>query len=246
MSVGISSWNMQGGGGKEPKLSALFNTAIKHSADDIILVQEEGVPGSTGFQKGKYGNYTCVAMEEDPVATNQRCTTGILVKDGIEYNSIGNLNTYGVNRPIPYIIYEDVVIATVHAIANDGEAVPLVKSILNVLYDNYKYWILMGDFNSEPGRYPVILYNQKQCLSPDEDNYICFYGTTNAPRVCHLIYPGKPTQGANGIRENTFDYAFCSCNIKTIGKPMNKIVIDPDRQTYLSDHNMISMCFEYN
>lgn len=234
----ISSWNIQGGSGTNPKYSALLNAADAYQSG-IVLLQEAGSPGTTGLQEGGvYGNYTCLIMRTDPTAKVERCSTGILVHNSLVSQVQAGDFRDDYNRPIPFVIYKNHIITTIHAIADDSQSVAQVKAVLSRLNGEANPWILMGDFNSEPNRYPV----NQMTLYPDRVNLIQFAGTNRTAQYCNLIYPSSPTQGPKGTRVRTLDFAFASESLAKSLFPTlfnDKIMLTDG--TVLSDHNFITL-----
>lgn len=260
MFVTINSWNMQGGG--RDKL-AYLDSSLLGNKNNIILVQEAGVSGTTGFlqnevyqsQDGR--EFLCMLAVKDPLAAmNERCTTAILVElPLVEHCQISAFydRVYSTARPLVYVQVGGLTIATFHAIANASYSVVEVKNAISRINEITRNgnWILMGDFNSEPFDYDMNRSN----IMPNEFNHIRLSGTNSRydeqKDTCYIIYDRLPTQGPHGRRTRCLDYTFVGnsavenigsqyINGRTYALFYNNIVVDACNRV-VSDHNIIRM-----
>lgn len=250
--INIVNWNSQGGAATQNKGNALADNLSAWNQDGqdcIVFLEEAGVPGGTGFSEGQDYNmngviYKCIAACVDPKAQNQRCTVSVLIQETmLDGNDVelGYLEQ-GAYRLVPFVIFNNqIVFAGMHAIANFREAPQEVSNIIRHLDRDENGqkrmpWILMGDFNSAPSSYPL----GGEVTLPDRVNRIRYDGTYSRPQYCNMIYSSQNTQGANGRRDNNYDYAFMQESISNITAFDNVIVHDAYNNV-LSDHNMIRM-----
>ena len=247
MNIQISSWNSQG---KFRQNSQYLGNCLSHDCPNVLLLQEEGVPGDTGFKRDEFfsiGNieFKCVIALTDPLAVQYRCTTAIAV----QINLLPHIRKvcaaqYATARPMCYIdLANGVRIATIHAIADDRQSVQEVLECIKWLDKQRKEeeysWILMGDFNSEPIRYGITKagYGSIQRIQ--------YAGSsTRGQQYCNLYAPACPTQGGSGWmteRIRCLDYVFTVDNPPFgIGFLQNMRIWRPG-YTEASDHNFISV-----
>ena len=265
----IRTWNMQGGGASK---IAYIQPRLDRKV--ILLCQESGVPNTTGFQRGeRYGEYLCLASSVDAAAYNQRCTTSVFVTcDACSahntiycgrcdifrhmpittYEATNRMNI--ITRPYLKVTYNREVcidIYTYHATANRNssvvEVIEIIKSIMD--YGGNKNWILLGDFNAEPWDFES--YTPFD-LHAGQFNCMIFRTETRtrviSEHICYMLYPHGHTQGANGYRTSTLDYAFFSdtiCNSGIIADITNYYITNEYRVP-LSDHNSVSLLLNLN
>lgn len=245
---------MQGWGsqyGDDEKMISLFRSIRNFSkGSTIIMLQECGDPDKTGLKQGvtltsPFTNekFQCYINHSDPTAFVKRCSTAILVSEGLNVTNYGILLPYGVTRPVVCVEVGGICFGTLHAIANQSESVPQVKTSLINLASQYQNWMLIGDFNSNPQDYAD--YAQQEKL-----NDVLLSGTVSRPGyTCKMIFSKAPTQGANGNRTNLLDFAFISSNVNE-----ENILYTEDFKTkvinikqlsssnyYLSDHNLVGL-----
>ncbi len=246
MRIQISSWNAQGGFRyKSDCLGRHLNNRYYYN---VLLVQEQGVPGTTGYALGEEFNigketYQCVLCETDETAKVFRCTTAIMVEEGLlgQITDLG-WHTESVSRPLCWInLWGILRIAGFHAVANDSLSVYEVRKMLGMLdAGDPPFWVFMGDFNSNPTRYP--LYDTD--LRARRINEIQYAGSHDRnQQYCNLLYSGEPTQGADGNRDSELDFAFSSNSGVSIGGIQNRLVYRRflDYPWPVSDHNMITV-----
>lgn len=242
--VAISSWNAQGG--SQNKLTFL-DGVLSESTPNILLLQEEGVPGTTGCQVNDNfvigtTNYKCVIAAPDPTAQNLRCSIAILVEEELlPHVSNAGIEVHSVQRPLCYIdLASGIRIATMHAIADESQSVTEVRDFINYL-DNYGMnWILMGDFNSTPGRYPLGPAAQ---LFANRAQTIQYAGSsTRNQQYCNMIFDVNPTQGAGGNRVNYLDFAFFREPAHGFQvQRLRNITVTDNYGNPVSDHNLIQL-----
>lgn len=121
--------------------------------------------------------------------------------------------TPAVQRFMYYIdLAEGVRIATVHVTANGETAVREVKEYIGWLDQNSPSngWILTGDFNSRPVRYPVPIPGNPAINISTNKSQTIPYKTTSTGGIyfCNLLFDVNPTQGPGGTRCNCLDYTF--------------------------------------
>ena len=253
----ISSWNVQGGFGTNRDL---IKDYISQDYPNILLLQEQGAPETTGLvqdQEFKIGNTEFVAavVIKDPTADNQRCTTAICVERNLYRHVVkGGTVYYGAYRPLCYVqMASEVVIATIHAIANSADSVPQVKKFLDVLngyetevdakFKSGMDWILMGDFNSEPESYPIRSNAgaTHARLRANYPNKIEYSGSISRGRhSCYIMYDECSTQGPNGKRYNKYDYVFYSNQTKFGIRSISNYLIKKG-EGWKSDHNLVQV-----
>lgn len=260
MEVIIHSWNAQGSFRRK---SSYLEGLLSNNKPNILLIQEEGTIGetknkNTGFETGdefEIGGHTfqCIVAQRDPGALVSRCTTAIMLENSlIRHKTDQNTYQREVARPLCYVLFGDICIATLHAIANDSDSVTEVKNHLKYLSgcmedkdERIRDWILMGDFNSWPYRYDMDIKNhalRPEALVTYNKAYpICYEELSNYGRYCNIMIHGDPTQGPCGRRENYLDYIFFSMlpafHIINI---YNRMVKDKEGN-HISDHNLISL-----
>lgn len=244
--ITISSWNAQG----NFRMKYQFLGPILSSWDsNVILVQEQGNPDTTGFNRGEIFEigskcFVCAFCFKDPTATNFRCTTAVFVESEL-YPHIVDRGIYSVavGRPLVYIdLASGVRIATVHSIANNAQSVQDNRNYIKWLdYDSLgKNWIMMGDFNSEPIQYPECIYGNSITLSPNSHQSIPYWiYSTGGIEFCNILFDANPTQGANGVRNSNYDFIFYSDTPSfRIGGIINQKIYLPEYGV-ISDHNLI-------
>ena len=270
----IVSWNMQGWGSGRPeeneKMRALCRAIAKqveqeNQSEMIILLQECGNPETSGMNPGTviqnpYDGqyYVCQMIVSDRTAQALRCSTAILTSYEMEVAETSCLYPYGITRPVVYIIYKNVIIATIHAIADASQSVAQLKAVMQTLdkkkeEENRDAWILMGDFNTDPHAFvptgEKIFWNVK--------NYIQYAGTSRNPKYAWLIATRYPTQGGGSppVRNAYLDYAFMSDNTEywdvgtafgpfESGELIGVLKVSDEHYRSLSDHSMVGSCFE--
>lgn len=246
-SLHIFSWNAQGGSNNRanPQTDAKNRLMMQNVVDRIddedclILLQEAGSPGTTGYRPG--GNvdngFTCIYSREDIMAINQRCSIAILANFD-DWEPADRICTGYTGRVVPVLkVFDKLYIATAHMVASGG-AVAETTSLLDTIIRNAGTvsWFLAGDFNSEPSDH--VLYGQT--LTSDTFNTIMYSGTRSRPKRCQVFKPGTRTQGARGRRINTYDYAFCSETVNfNLIRYENILVRDEENRKVYSDHNMM-------
>lgn len=242
--VQISSWNAQGDfRRKKDYLAGMISSELPN----ILLVQEEGVPGGTGMDEDeefKIGDvdYQCVIACTDSTAKIERCTTAIMVEK-ILLPHIRNFGceTKSVERPMCYVnMASGVRIATVHAVANRRESIGAVKGFISYLdtCGQGADWILMGDFNSVPWDYDV---NQVQ-LQFNQEQIIQYQGSKKRnQKFCKLIADSQPTQGPAGTRRRYLDFAFTSDGHNFAVDGITNRMVHKARGVHCSDHNLIQL-----
>lgn len=245
---------MQGWGsqyGDDEKISALFRSIQNvPEGSKIIMLQECGDPKVThvthdSIFTSPYTNekFRCHANDTDPTAFVKRCSTAILASEELAVTSCGNFFPYGISRPVVYVEIDGICYATLHAIANSEDSVLQVKSSIEKLSNQFADWVLLGDFNSQPWDYVD---------EPESEhlNNVLITGTQKRPGIsCKMIFSDSPTQGANGNRDTSLDFAFVSNskNEENIGiyDGDSKRVINIQQYTEsgcsLSDHNLIGL-----
>lgn len=257
----INSWNVQGS--SKSKLDVLV-PLLSASYANLLVLQEEGVPGTTGFQKGEkvlIGDrpYICVSAEKDCTAKNYRCSTAILAEEILCPHIVG-AGEYlpEVQRPMCYVdLASGVRVATIHATANEYEAVSEVKEEISWLdmYAPSNGWILTGDFNSCPGDYPLhIAGNPQIALFANRSQEIPYAANSSGGiYFCNMLFDANPTQGARGVRTKYYDFTFyrsdpgfsvtgirnryvCSERINSCMDFMCSVC---KNNVYVSDHNLI-------
>ena len=245
MSLKVSSWNMQGAGAE--KFIRAKSSDIDMTNTDIFLLQETGNPSNGGFEEGKYyyfmGNpYYCGVVCTDPTAVSLRCTNAILMSPSLatQVSFYGAIEIVG-HRYIPYVVYRDIVFASIHAPATDD---PLFVIDAVDRIDNFRPgypWVLMGDYNTDP------LSIVPTGTSSDTVNHVYLRGTASRPQLpCLLIYPYGKTQGPDWKRGRRLDYAFLSDSLsryRVWGVANSRIYESPNPNPakYLSDHNMVAI-----
>ncbi len=262
--INVVSWNMQGWGNKyqndgvpaDEKILMLINSLRNFiEGSTVIMLQECGDPEKTGLIKNKTWKgpdgeiYRCLITKTDPLASirGKRCSTAILVSEKLTVSTAVELSLDGA-RPMVYVVINKMRFGTLHAIADESQSVTQVKSYLDLLAAGNDKWILMGDFNSRPEKY--VTEKEKQYLRPEKLNDVAIRGTTSRPsRACKMIFSGQPTQGMNGQRKASLDFAFLSDNFKEEDvipydgarmKVMNQELFAGSGK-YLSDHNLIGL-----
>lgn len=264
MATGILSWNMQGWGRGNYtcniKLRSFFHQmALYNIRDAIIAFQECGNEmvsrisiGTTITNPETKEDYICRYIVKDPTAKAYRCSTAILTHENRPVSEAGELCPAGVNRPFIYVVSNNILVGTVHAIADQRFSVSEIKQILNTLEDmrdtgRIGAWIIIGDFNSKPEAYTDdgnTFFNQM--------NRVQIAGSsTRLQRYAWMIKTRYATQGAGGRRTKFLDFAFLSENMggtipfafngrsgELIG---NEKIFNASYGT-LSDHNMIGFC----
>lgn len=239
--IRISSWNAQGGFRKK---SQLLDFLLSSTEPNILLIQEQGTIGGTGYQIDEnfcIGDtaYTCKLLCADPFAKVHRCTTAIMVEDkllphikdiGYKENSTG--------RPMCYVkLASGVMIATIHATANSEISIGEVKEMISELDQDDSDWIFMGDFNSRPFDYDVgdrvLTANIEQCIQ--------YEGTSRNSKYCNIIYDSQPTQGSEGKRYNYLDFAFTNENHSFRVYRITNQMVYHENGTNCSDHNLIQL-----
>ena len=245
MSLTVSSWNMQGAGSK--KITSIQSSEHDISNTDIFLLQETGNPGNRGFEVGKpytcmRKSYRCGVARVDPTAVTFRCTNAVLIRDDLfKLASFGSVEILGY-RDIAYVLYRDIVFASIHAHAVDNPSMVVdVVDAFNKRWANND-WVLMGDFNTDPTNIAKSYKTKAGTV-----NEICLRGTVDRPQSpCLLIYPRDATQGPKGDRVRRLDYAFLSDSLsryRVCGIANSRIYGSrvPQPATLLSDHNMVTI-----
>lgn len=166
MIIRITSWNTFGS--CISKISSVSGKLISSKRRDILLIQEAGATDNEcneliGSKDITLGNkrFKCF-FQDDENAQNKRCTTGILVEEGLWSEAtvkFDSLTLSGVRRPVVFCTlqpkgYPPLYIATIHATAYSRISVEEI----NLINDKFRaiarqvgwQWILMGDFNAEP------------------------------------------------------------------------------------------------
>ncbi len=262
MNFNVFSWNMQGWGNQyhnneipeDAKIKAALHSMrnAPHNSR-ILMLQECGNPESTGLSEnsiwtGPDGErYICHINAADPTADNLRCSTAILVSENLDVEECGAETFAGVTRPCVYVVIGGIRFATMHAIANGSASVPDVKKAIENLAKKGESWLLMGDFNSNPTNYAVNPV-------PEKLNDVLIGGTYDRPIcICKMIYSKNPTQGRDGNRTASLDFAFLSSDAEegtilhydlgTKTKMINEQQFAGPRK-YLSDHNLIGLSLE--
>lgn len=258
----INCWNAQGGSrDKIQYLAPLISAAY----GNILVLQEEGVPGNTGFAEGETviidsTEFICLGAKIDETAQNLRCSTAILVEKELKPHIVA-VNQYApaVQRPLCYVdLAAGVRISTVHATAYAPTAIPEVKGYIEWLDRNSppNGWILTGDFNSQPWDYPIhISGNPTITLSANVSQDIPYAAfSTGGILFCGLLFDANPTQGAGGNRGNYYDFAFYRSEPKfVVSGIVNRMVLDcrnrgcmdfmcptcAGKGNCISDHNLI-------
>lgn len=243
----IFSWNAQGGSGNEQNYRAETkkNLLMQHVIDRIrkepcmILLQEAGVPDTTGYQEGDdvgFG-FCCIYAGEDVTADYQRCTIAVLANFP-EQRLIEKIYTGYTGRLVPiFNVWGRFLLLTAHLNAG-GDALQEAAALLDTVINNAKLpWFMAGDFNSEP-----LQHERVNCKALNQDcfNLITYGGTARRPKRCQVFVPSEATQGAGGIRINKYDYAFCSEGewFELLGYD-NILVEDPEDGRIYSDHNLM-------
>lgn len=264
MSLYVISWNMQGwnDGAKMDAMTDFFDSMnIDLSSNEVVIfLQECGHPNLCGFVEDQPLSYNndliCQKFCVDPTSNedNQRCSTAILTSSNVNVSDKGEIFTE-VNRGMLYIVYNNRVFSTIHAPANESDSVPFIKELLVNLENGrnnseYQDWILMGDFNSEPDRYPISDASGRPVLQPETANFINFYGDERLPYFCDVAYPTSETQGSDGDRENIYDFAFMNSqgSFSQFTVDNNNLAFFNNKMSdsenrYLSDHNLIGLEF---
>lgn len=245
MNIQIITWNSQG---KFRQNSQYLGNCLSNYCPNALLLQEEGTPGGTGFERDEFfsiGNieFKCVIALTDPLAVQYRCTTAIAVQRNLLPHIRKVCATqYATARPMCYIDLADGVrIATIHAIADDRQSVQEVLECLKWLDDQRKVgeysWILMGDFNSEPMRYGIAApgYGRGYCIQ--------YWGTsTRDKRFCNIYVSAQPTQGCRGwARTRYLDYVFTNAASAIQPRLLTNTRIYTPNFDDASDHNLISV-----
>ncbi len=260
--VMINCWNAQGG--SRDKIQYLA-PMISAAYGNILVLQEEGVPGNTGYEEGETviidrTEFICLEAKIDMTAVNLRCSTAILVEKEL-WPHIVAVNQYApaVQRPLCYVdLAAGVRIATVHATAYAPTAIPEVKGYIEWLDENSppNGWILAGDFNSQPEDYPLHIFgNSTIALSANVSQEIPYKAySAGGILFCNVLFDANPTQGAGGGRVNKYDFTFYRSEPGfVVSRIANRMVLDcRDRSCmdfmcptctrggiYISDHNLI-------
>ena len=239
--IRISSWNAQGGFREK---SQLLDFLLSSTEPNILLIQEQGTIGGTGYQINENfcigdTRYKCICLCPDPFAKMDGCTTAIMVEDkllphikdiGYKENSTG--------RPMCYVkLASGVMIATIHATANSEISIREVKKMISKLDQDDSDWIFMGDFNSSPWNYDVkycgLVVNREQCIQ--------YGGTSRNLKYCNIIYDSQPTQGSEGERYNYLDFAFTNENHSFRVYRITNQMVYHENGTNCSDHNLIQL-----
>lgn len=268
MGIKVMSWNAQGGSAE--KLVEALNEYCKNNiAPDIIFLQEQGTCDSknaTGFVDGQVvqiqeagtdTGYTCLIAGADPTAKVQRCTLACLIKfdrrNGFSKKNIEGPflieNYHGVSRPMVGVLYDGILMASIHAVANGTASVAEVKAAIKKVIENSgdmmrdevdeNCWILIGDMNSKPED-----YNKNIKVSSNKLTEINL-GTESRENLCNILCSGKPTQGASGSRESELDFSFLGLGLKQVKGNLYENVLPKDSNgEVLSDHNMIACTIE--
>lgn len=242
--VRVSSWNSQGDFRDK---STYLNNLLSSYAPNILCVQEEGTPGRTGYAEGETfmigaDEFKCVWSEPDPTAKNERCTVAIMVEKKFQKHVInaGSFSQW-VSRPVCYIdLASGVRIATIHAIANSADSVSEVRKAIEWLDENSPggNWLLTGDFNSSPFVYDL----SRNQISPNRESKIQYFGSSSREqKYCNILFDAGVTQGAQGKRCKSLDFAFSGSNhYFTVNRISNTMVTD-ESANHVSDHNLIQI-----
>ena len=248
--IRISSWNMQGGA--LHKFSQIRSADIGFETPDVFLMQESGVPGTTGVVSGKdylvFEKYYKCMLADDPLAKNRRCTVSILCSTDLPYSFDRGFFDGSQTRDIPFVVLGKTLIASLHAPAN-GEP-DYIRSVLNILVrktaDSTNYfdrWILMGDMNVEPDLVlDYTIRSQTGSLVPNVCNVLNLRSTTR-PHNIGMVFPSSPTHRGT-VENKVLDYAFVSDKLIT-PLTINNWRLFNSYMHYdsnaLSDHNMVSI-----
>ncbi len=258
----INSWNVQGG--SKEKLSSLEHM-LSSSYANLLVLQEEGAPGTTGFKKGndvEIGGrrYICISASIDYTAENLRCSTAIFAEEILRPHIVGTGEYIPeVRRPICYVdLAAGVRVATVHATANVSSSVLEIKNGIGWLDLDAPSngWILTGDFNSCPGDYPLhIAGNPQIALSANKSQEIPYAANSiGGICFCNMLFDANPTQGRAGDRTNYYDFIFYRSDPGFAVLNINNRIVRECRThgcmdfmcgsctnsgNYVSDHNLI-------
>lgn len=246
MALTVLSWNMQGCMDNS-KIKAL-NTLIDHIVDEgnqcVVLLQECGDQKSNGFypQKPVAWNekLNCICYNHEHLSFEHRSSMAILASCNMG-GIVGNHDIIAPNRPMPFIMWGDRIIATFHAPDVESEAVMYTKIALDNLRKTKMDWLLVGDFNADPNCFN----SDKTIIRPDCANKIQ-YGDGASLKCCSMIYPTGNTYGEYGIRTRLTNYAFMS-NLGYFNDhadtQMINIALRDDAGNLIGTHNLIGLRF---
>lgn len=214
----------------------------------MILLQEAGT-NSTGFSQneilsvdfgGTRREYKAVNVCPDASAYNERCTPVILMPNDIynaAYIETGILNAYSTIRTVPYLIWNGILFASLHAIADDKQSPQQVRDYVRQIREmerTVSKWVLMGDFNCTPEAI------QEEVLQRfnDVSSRIRYDGTMSRPQTCGMVRTGEVTHWGSQ-EDKEYDYALVSDNLLQPDADFELTTIDAG----VSDHNIMVMTF---